>query len=742
MGEQNKILDVTYGKFSCRLEGFDDAIETMKAVVTFFHDLAGHESFMEIAPGMPDLDTLARMAEAQSGGSVTATPMGNGVSLTRTVDVEDARAADEAFEDLSALPEENDSDDAPANADDKDAMTVEDEAAPVEDTSAPLEAPDDHDDLSDNIFESTSEAADSWEDSETEAFLDTGADDAPEAETALEETGLRPLEDTAAAEAHEAFQDDTDEMVAEDVTVPFENEDDAETTAAVEEEITDEDEDEEESFTSKLDRIRAVVSRGVSSARSSVEDSPEPPTVRPGNPLAQRLAELAKRNSELMQADDRVISPLERVEADAEDDMSAEDDAPAAFDDVAEAEVETHDDWAAEPETVMEDPALHDDDDDDDDKLVLETDAPADEELSGIIDEVEDDHTEEGVLFARDDSSETDDLLEAELEDETSEEAEMTRTTATFDDESEAEEDMAENAGSDAVLQDDEDSDRPRSSPSAARPLLLTTPQRPASEDVSEDTDDDFDLSAELAEIEKEIASRPRNGMTRHGLPRRVEDAMSRIFMQTNRQLDEPEGRRHRDALAQLKAAVAATEAAEQLGDRHSSRDVGGAYRDDLGALETEGRKGSEGLPPLKLVKPEEDDDAASVPEPRITSKPLDVAAQRLRQIASTKDASEDGEKSEGFVAFLEKQGVTDLGDKLEAAAAYLAFVEGEPEFTRPQLMRLVQSASREEITREDGLRCFGRLLRQARFAKLNNGRFKVDDNTPFRPRTSRLAQG
>ena len=50
------------------------------------------------------------------------------------------------------------------------------------------------------------------------------------------------------------------------------------------------DEDEEESCTSKLDRIRAVVSRGVNSARAPVEESPEPPTVRPGNPLAQRLA--------------------------------------------------------------------------------------------------------------------------------------------------------------------------------------------------------------------------------------------------------------------------------------------------------------------------------------------------------------------------------------------------------------------------------------------------------------------
>ena len=41
MDENNQILDVTYGSFSCRLEGFDDSVETMKLVVSYFHELAG-----------------------------------------------------------------------------------------------------------------------------------------------------------------------------------------------------------------------------------------------------------------------------------------------------------------------------------------------------------------------------------------------------------------------------------------------------------------------------------------------------------------------------------------------------------------------------------------------------------------------------------------------------------------------------------------------------------------------------
>ncbi len=64
MGENNKILDVTYGSFSCRLEGFDDTVETMKSVVGYFHDLAGHDLFIDNGPAVPDLEALARIASA------------------------------------------------------------------------------------------------------------------------------------------------------------------------------------------------------------------------------------------------------------------------------------------------------------------------------------------------------------------------------------------------------------------------------------------------------------------------------------------------------------------------------------------------------------------------------------------------------------------------------------------------------------------------------------------------------
>jgi hypothetical protein len=561
MTKSTQILDVAYGTFSCRLEGFEDSVETMKTVVSFFHDLAGHDRFMDVDPQAPDMEELALLTAEQAGTDIEIAGEGQNVVL-RAADDEDAETdlSDEMADDVDEI--EN--------------------IAAMDDDEEP-----------DNVFEDDS------------PIVLTDAD--------VAEDDIEQDEDAAFDDADFGKITDPDDYVED-----LEEEDDQPLAA---EDVVADVEDEEESIAAKLQRIRAVVGRGHVQAPTAPvatdddlasdldDDDDDAPVV---NPLAQRLADLAKRNAELAEAD------------------------------------------AAQEE---EDEAL------------------ADESDFAEEDEIVADYEE----FAYDADETVEFLAEA------------------------TDDDVQEHT--------------------AAEPLVLTpAPEAAAHEDDDDEEDaDSFDLSAELSDVAREIEERDAHRPKSADLPEGPDTAFTRILNQTDEHLNEPEGRRSRDAFAQLKAAVAATEAARELGDDAPADAKGDAFREDLGAHDAEEKSDAQDLSPLRLV-PSQTSDA-----------PVDAAADRLRQIAA-KVEENMAPASGGFAEFAAEQGATELDDLLEAAAAYIAFVEGDDDFSRPQVMKKVQSATQEEVSREDGLRQFGRLLRQNKIVKLNNGRFQVAEGTRFRP--------
>ena len=253
-----------------------------------------------------------------------------------------------------------------------------------------------------------------------------------------------------------------------------------------------------------------------------------------------------------------------------------------------------------------------------------------------------------------------------------------------------------------------------------------------------------------------------------HKLPDAPSDdaALNRILAQTNSEMAVPETKRRRSAIAHLKAAVLATVADRRINPNASKREQMvrmDPYRKDLDQVMRPVAISSAADRPAPLVlvsaqridrKPVApgNDTLRAVPQSvrprRVTSGSLAVKA-----VASPAEAEETSlsaaadpdnvfteVSSQTFEEFAESVNATSMADLIEAAGAYCTVVLGRPQFTRPLLFQqITRLPDHSELSREDGLRGFGRLLRDGRIEKTTSGRYALTETSPILTEAKRI---
>lgn len=704
MISNNKILTVSYGTFSCTLEGFDDSFHTMKAIAEYFRDLASDDRYFGAEPPQPDAEMLARIAEREIARRVEARMNEGRIFLSATAP-EAAPAAPAAAAPVApAAPKETEV--APEVAPD---MVPETDAVQLQDDNA------------DTDVQQGDDIDDAFDHAKAGDMLHTAPDAVAEEET---------LEDSAA----EAFFAD-----ATDDTAEADAEEDAQTTMAVAEAVESTPRDRviphADSIAAKLERIRAVVS----------------------------------------QADDEDLDDDYSEDEHAEELLSDAIHADENFEDEA---FEDDDAQAAEDDALMNAMMAQDEDDDAQDvarestasdviaEAAAEASAALDEDDTMTVAEDEDDGDVAAILARLDGETSEEDADDQVMSGDDTDADDMNL----FDDSDDADDDDEE-----IMIVEDEDSAEDAAAP-APRITRIVKVKRAdleaaiAQGNLEEMADDEDDLNAtsatanssslseededallrELADVEAGLIENEadedeaaRAAHVARTAAAKLEDAaddgdVARLMAKTDAEMGEPESARRRDAFAHLRAAVAAKNSDDGIvGDKLAEdalevrayqtdlADVVRPRRPELRGTGRDRRPDTQRPAPLKLVAEQRVD--AVQPAPLSTP----VRPRRVEQPVAVVDT---GNATHSFAEFAEDMGAHELPDLLEAAAAYLAFVEQRDQFSRPQLMTKVRQVIGTDFSREDGLRSFGQLLRAGKIEKIKGGRFAVSGDIGFRP--------
>ena len=729
MMNNNKILTVSYGTFSCTLEGFDDSFGTMMAIAEYFRDLSSEDRYFGAEPAQPDAEMLAHIAQKEISRRVEARQQDGQIVLSAQTPEEPAAPAQPA-----PAPEAAETPKAPAAPQPQVSSTA---AGPsVVSTSfaprRPKEISAYYDAYRINALKSA----------EAEAAPAPQAEAAAPRDEVVSRDVAAPKSEATQAEAAPASAAPAPEV---DI-VPGQPDEDVEAFFAdsPRNEVTVDDQDAEiqpvaapvvDSIAAKLQRIRAVVANQDAPAAPQPQVFDDEDTTDAEDSTDDVIANAINDIQGALDADDTVEDIAQSSDLEAEEDVTAaqeseEQHEDVAADEVAEADaaqVDADETGEAEEDTAPRGRVLKVKRADIDRAIAegeleeVEEDAPA------VLDKPE----KTALRIQRDPESTLSDEDEEDLARELAE-LEATLSSAAADTLTDAPEDAEE-----AVADEDdapeeetaeEETGKEDSQEDTAQEETLDT-------DVSEDDAEEVQAEVQAETAAEPEAEAPKAAPQRRSLPTLDADSgpdMNRLLAETDNQMDEPEAATRRDAITHLRAAVAAKKADMALGAPDAAERENNAYRSDLAEVVKPRRPASttarterpaEPRPaPLKLVAAQRID----------TDQPRNVAPVRPRRVAAVAPAPVP--QAGGFAEFAEEMGATQLPDLLEAAAAYMAFVEGMDDFSRPQLMNTVRQGGAEDFSREEGLRSFGQLLRTGKLQKLEGGRFKASEQIGFQP--------
>lgn len=746
MVSSNKILTVSYGTFSCTLEGFDNSFDTMKAIAEYFRDLAQDDRYFGAEPPIPDAEMLARIAEREIERRVEARFEKGNLVLRPTDEAEPPQG------DVAPGPS---SDAALVGA----TVGVAATALAVADTEEEVGT---HDlstlavglgdvDMTKLDIRDDAVATDVLDLSDIDLSnlsLETDEDSVVTADDVLSDiedtSDISSIEDLIAEQGSIA-----DRLVAEAAQDAFDaTEIEQASKAAV---VTD-------SVADKLQRIRAVVASKTQTAPDYIED--EHAMSGPGG----------DGNDENDAVDADLDIPGFVDATDASDDAEAvgdnlfTDTIAAVVNDQIAADDDEFDD---QDDAILPDMSFDDDEDDAHSELKalrakiaqLEAQAaaaqpPVDEDTAALF-AAHEDHDEDAPLFF-DEADDEDDVAPEPLIARVSkakrsdvEAALAAGDLEEYDDEDEDGDDLPDAQTAHPVPGRDKSTLTAEQEAELARELADLHAEIEQDEDWDFDDDDETgDLSAFTEEQEEAAHANVRKAVKMTSPARAMltdtsieEDngSVDRLADKTETEMDEPEGNRRRSAIAHLRAAVAATKADRILGLNKKPVDEEVPYREDLAdavrprrpkVTEARSERPAPVRPaPLKLVAEQRVDAAPSAATP--------VRPRRVMRNTDSADTSESMAADDtGFAEFADNQGAHTLPELLEAAAAYMSFVEGRDQFSRPQLMTKLLQAEGEASSREERLRSFGQLLREGKIEKKGGGRFAASDNIGFKPKS------